>query len=183
MRSYLTRGALLLLVIAGGCRRAPPPPPFDPNAPGPGWVVNKALGVSLAGVPSGFTAAPPAADALRLTRADGSVLVLARGTGGQAGADLAAAVAAEEARIAGLPGGRYFGAVEVLCQLGRVQMTRGRYRDGGEDGAEREEIRVFAVHPRERGHSLVLSYVYPASGSGRERIDQALAVLARIRRA
>jgi hypothetical protein len=143
-------------------------------------VVNKALGVSLAGVPSGFTAAPPTSDAVRLTRADGSVLVLARGTGGQAGADLAAAVAAEETRIAGLPGGRYFGAVEVLCQLGRVQLTRGRYV---EDGTEREEIRVFAVHPRTRGGSLVLSYVYPASGSSRERLDQALAVLARVRRA
>jgi hypothetical protein len=181
MRSRLLCGALLLLMmIAGGCRRAPVPPPFDPNAPGPGWVVNKALGVSLAGVPPGFTAAPPAADALRLTRADGSVLVLARGTGGQAGADLTAAVAAEAARIAGLPGGRYFGVVEVLCQLGRVQLTRGRYQEGE---TEREEIRVFAVHPRERGHSLVLSYVYPASGSSRERLDQALAVLARIRRA
>lgn len=179
MRSRLLCGALLLLMIAGGCRKAPVPQ-YDPNAPGPGWVVNKAVGVSLAGVPPGFTAAPPAADALRLTRADGSVLALARGTGGQAGADLAAAVAAEEARIAGMPGGRYFGAVEVLCQLGRVQMTRGRYQEGG---TEREEIRVFAAHPRESGRSLVVSYVYPAAGSGRERIDQTLAVLARIRRA
>jgi len=91
--------------------------------------------------------------------------------------DLIAAARGEEARVRGLPGGEFFGSIELMCQLGRAYLTRGRYRA---DGGKAETLRVFALHPSSLDRSLVLTYEYPVSASGRERIDEALAVLGKI---
>jgi hypothetical protein len=126
-------------------------------------------------VPAGFRVVLGERGTLRLTRADGGVAVIARWAGGQ---DWEAAVRAEAARIAALPRGRFLGAIPLLCQLGRVRLTRGRYEQGG---TLLEEMRIFAAHPKEPKSAIVLSYVYPAASAGEERLDQALAVLQAIR--
>jgi len=168
----LKTSAVLLLLAVAACGKATPPVQSTARH----RVVCKPLGLALESVPAGFTASVTA-DVLRLTRADGAVLTIARGTGGQASADLTAAVTAEKARLLALPSGSYLGFVELLSHLGRGYLTRGRYRQGK---VEMEEIRVFAVHPREPQRAIVLSYVYPAASSKQERADQALSVLAKV---
>lgn len=162
---------LLLLISTGACRKATVST-RQAAAPAPRRVESTALGIALAGVPAGFTIAPAAGEALRLERGDGGTLILFRGTDGQT-----AAVRAEAARIGALPGGRYLGSIELLCQLGRAYLTRGQYQDKGK---MIEEMRIFAAHPRAPGRCLILSSTYPAATAGRERVDQALAVLAKI---
>lgn len=168
----LKTSAVLLLLAVAACGKATP----QVHSVGHHRVVCKPLGLALESVPTGFTASVTA-DVLRLTRVDGAVLTIARGTDGQASADLTAAVTAEKARLLALPSGSYLGFVELLSHLGRGYLTRGRYRQGA---AEMEEIRVFAVHPREPQRAIVLSYIYSASSSSQARADEALSVLAKI---
>jgi|GEM_PF-5211421 len=161
--------ALLPFLALAGCRKAPhasssPAPPTPPS------VKSAPLKIELTAIPAGFTPVPGAVDPIRLTGADGGEITIARGTS----TDLAAAARNEEARFGELPHGRSLGSIEMLCQFGRVLLTRGTYqddRDGG--GKETEEIRISLV----AGGPLVLAYRYPAAGSRRERLDQALAVL------
>jgi hypothetical protein len=153
----------LLVLSLAGCRKAAPPPTAPPPAPA---LKSELLKIEVTPVPTGFTAAAGPNDSLRLTSADGGVITIARGPG----ADLPAAVREEEKRVTGLPGGRFVGSIELLCQFGRAQLTRGRFQDD-------EEIRIFLIAA---GRPLVLSYTYPAAGSERRRLDQALAVLQNI---
>lgn len=155
---------LLVLLTLSGCKKAPHASATPPTPPG---VKSTPLKIELTAIPFGFTATAGAVDPIRLTSADGGEITIARGTS----TDLAAAARSEEARLGGLPQGRSLGSIELLCQFGRALLTRGLYRDEG--GTEMEEIRIslLAAQP------LVLAYRYPAAGSRRERLDQALAVL------
>jgi hypothetical protein len=150
----------LLVLSLAGCRKAAPPPTAPSPAPA---LQSTTLKVEVTTLPAGFIVATSPADALRLTSPDGGVMTITRGSG----TDLPAAVRGEETRITGLPGGRFIGSIELLCQFGRAYLTRGRY-------PKDEEIRIFLVAA---GRPLVLSYTYPATGSRRERLDQILAVL------
>jgi len=71
-----------------------------------------------------------------------------------------------------LPGGQFFGQVELGSHLGPAFNTRGRYT--GDDGAEVEEVRIFAVHPSVN-RILYMTYRYPpAPGQTEARMmDQA----------
>jgi len=153
---------LLVLLALAGCKKTLP----AASSPPPG-IKSSPLKIELTAIPAGFTPVPGAVDPIRLTGADGGEITIARGTS----TDLAAAARTEEARLGGLPHGRSLGSIEVLCQFGRVLLTRGTYLDGG--GKETEEIRISLV----AGGPLVFAYRYPAAGSRRERLDQALAVL------
>lgn len=156
---------LLVLLALSGCKKAPHAA-LAPSLPAPPGVKSAPLKIELTAVPAGFILVAGALDPIRLSGADGSEITIARGTS----TNLAAA-RNEEARLAALPHGRSLGSIEMLCQFGRVLLTRGTYLDG--DGAEVEEIRISLLAAR----PLVLSYRYPAAGSRRERLDQALAVL------
>jgi len=156
---------LLVLLAVSGCKKAPHASAVLPTPPG---VKSTPLKIELTAIPAGFTATAGAIAPIRLTSADGEITV-ARGTV----PDLAAAARAEEARIIALPHGRSLGSIELLCQFGRAFLTRGLYR--GDRGTETEEIRIFLLSAP--GRPLVLAYRYPAAGSRRERLDQALAVL------
>jgi len=160
---------ILLVLSLAACRKAAPPPTAPSPAPA---LKSLTLKIEVTALPAGFTPAAGEADPLRLTSVDAGVITIARGPG----TDLPAAVRGEEKRVAGLPGGRFVGSIELLCQLGRAYLTRARYQ--GKDGEETEEIRIFMVAAP--GRPLVLSYTYPAADSRRERLDQALAVLQNI---
>jgi hypothetical protein len=165
--------ALLTLLNVAGCKKAPRTA-SSPTVPLPPGVESAPLKIRLTAIPAGFTPVPGAVDPIRLTGADGGEITIAGGTS----TDLAAAARNEEARFVGLPHGRSLGSIEMLCRLGRVLLTRGTYQDDPEEGgAEIEEIRISLLAAR----PLVLAYRYPAAGSRRERLDQALAVLQKLR--
>jgi hypothetical protein len=159
---------LVLLLAIHGCRQAKPSPPAQPAATH--RLESAPLQIALARVPSGFTAVPGAVNPLRLTAADGGEVAVFRGTR----AEIHEAARAEEDRVERLPGGRFLGSAEMLCQLGPGMMTRERYRA---KGREVEEIRVFTTP--DPGRPLVLAYSYPV---GSPRIAQAVEVLRRLER-
>ncbi|HEX3531764.1 MAG TPA: hypothetical protein VH988_32285 [Thermoanaerobaculia bacterium] len=158
---------LLLLLALAGCKKAPHAAAVSSSPQTPPGVKSTPLKIELTAIPAGFRPVAGAVDPIRLTSADGGEITIARGTS----TDLAAAARNEEARLGGLPQGRSLGSIELLCQFGRALLTRGLYRDEG--GTETEEIRISLVAAR----PLVLAYRYPAAGSRRQRLDQALAVL------
>jgi hypothetical protein len=160
---------VLLLLTLSGCKKAPHAAAAASSPQTPPGVKSTPLKIELTAVPAGFTATAGAVDPIRLTSTDGGEITIARGTS----TDLAAAARNEEARLAALPHGRSLGSIELLCQFGRALLTRGLYRDEG--GTETEEIRISLLSAP--GRPLVLAYRYPAAGSRRERLDQALAVL------
>jgi len=157
---------LLLLLTLAGCKKAPHAAAATSSPQTPPGVKSTPLHIELTAIPAGFKSVAGAVDPIRLTGADGEISI-ARGTS----TDLAMAARNEEARLGGLPQGRSLGSIELLCQFGRALLTRGLYRD--ESGTETEEIRISLLAAR----PLVLAYRYPAAGSRRERLDQALAVL------
>ena len=90
----------------------------------------------------------------------------------EAGVNLVEAVNGRAEEIRSRPEGQFFGQGELGGPLGVAYSTRGRYR--GDDGAEVEEIRIFAVHPQQdRLLHMTLAYP-PATGQTAARLDQAL---------
>jgi len=158
---------ILVILTLAGCKKAPHAAAASSSPQTPPGVKSTPLKIELTTIPAGFKPVAGAVDPIRLTSTDGGEITIARGTS----TDLAAAARIEEARFGGLPQGRSLGSIELLCQFGRALLTRGLYRDEG--GTETEEIRISLLAAR----PLVLSYRYPAAGSRRERLDQALAVL------
>ncbi len=157
---------ILLLLTLAGCKKAPHAAAASSSPQTPPGVKSTPLKIELTTIPAGFKPVAGAVDPIRLTSADGEITI-ALGTS----TDLAAAARNEEARLDGLPQGRSLGSIELLCQFGRALLTRGLYRDEG--GTETEEIRISLLAAR----PLVLAYRYPATGSRRERLEQALALL------
>lgn len=170
-------GLLLLPLVAcgpsGDGGQATPAPAGEP-------VVNRALGLVLD---------DPATAGFRLDVNQGETLRLVRPAQGEFGEavltfelitplanpDLVAAVNQQKADIEARPGGTFLGQVQLGSQIGTAFSTRGRYT--GDDGAEVEEIRLFAVHP---GGEKVLALTYrynPVAGNTKTRTEEVMGAL------
>jgi hypothetical protein len=89
----------LFLLLLTGCAK-----PQAPNPPVPAPAVeNRAIGIALTEVPTGFSVASSEGDALRLTRSDGAEVTIRRASGNE--------------RIP-------VDATEILCQLGPGRLSQ-----------------------------------------------------------
>lgn len=183
--SIVTTTAVLALALgaAAGCGgdRDRAAGGGDTAATAPQPIENPQLGIALVGIEgSGFELDANDGATLRLTRpaAEGrsaATLTYEAGEPQVAGVNLVDSVNQQKQAIEARPDGRFFGQVQLMSQLGNAYSTRGRFT--GENGAEVEELRLFAIHPA-GDRLLSVVYVYPAEPGGTQtRIEEAMAGL------
>lgn len=172
---------LALIAYAAALAACPGREAADQGPPEPKRVESPPLGIALVGYErNGFELVSAEGETIELMRpAEGdeaeATLTYEAGPPQTAGVNLVAAVNEQAAEIESRPDGRFLGQVELGSHLGTAYSTRGRY--SGDDGAEIEEIRVFAVHPSgDRLLSLTFRY-RPTAGDAKARVEQAMAGL------
>lgn len=187
LRTLALLGCAAALAACGERAAEAPPAGAEPTR-----VENPALGIALVGYEeAGFELVSAEGETFELRRpaevdAEGNAtnaeatLTYRAGPPQAAGVNLVAAVNDQKADMEARPGGHFEGQAELMSQIGRAYSTRGRYKvdDGsGDAGAEREEIRVFAVHPN--GDRLLwMTYRYrPTADNARARMNEAMAAL------
>jgi hypothetical protein len=139
-------------------------------------VVNEALDIGLEAVPPPFAVALNEAETLELVTADGSGRVDFRvGPAGQY-PNLKAEAESYGRAFAQRPVGEYHGSLELGTHWGTAYYSRGSWQA---EGARREELRIFALHPEASDRLLEVTYLYPA-GEGQERVSQLFGVLAQV---
>jgi len=159
--------------LVGTACQAPPSAPAGPQR-----VENSELGLAIAALPEAFEVVSNQGSDLSLTapgpNGAGSVEIGVGPTGSTA-INLPAEAKATRQYFEALPEGRYFGNLELVAPIGSAFTARGAYdRDGGRV----EEIRVFALHPKQ-SRLLTLTFVYP-EGEGSERMQQLATLLGEI---
>ncbi len=168
-------------LIASGCQS----PPAEPA--GPERVVVEEAGLAFADLPNGCAEAPdpgerlfeiecvlpettetPAGPAGRLWLELGEPTVF--------GLELDEIARSHRPFFIDMEGGEFFGGRQIVGPLGEARYTRGRYQ--AEDGASRQQIRVFMEHPVEN-RLVSLVYEHPAGEDGdtRGRINQLLVLV------
>ena len=172
IRPTLTALALLLLTA---CRRAAPPTP-EPVA---GPRIEKAeLGLAISQLPAGMSALPSTGPELLLSApgstAGGTIRIQA-GPPQTGGINLVEEVRRAQAEFEAKPEGRFLGSREIVAPIGNALWARGHWREGE---SEREEIRIFALHPGEnRLLTIVSTFTAGDAATSRERLDQILTLV------
>lgn len=176
MRTRLASLATAILVpiaiTAIGCAE-PPPEPAPVQR-----IENHELGIAIANVPSPFVIDSNEGAVLEL-RAPGDlsegVLFFETTDEMSGGINLVAEAESMQDWYEQQPEGQYFGNLELGTPLGPAFTSRGTYLL---DGAQIEEIRVFAIHPTSN-RLLRLTYRY-GPGEGKERLQQLAVILGEI---
>jgi hypothetical protein len=151
-RLKLVGTALLPVLFAAACEQV-----MTPLAPRP--VENPQLGIAFSDLPRECEVetneGPDLVLACAVDQIPGTVTaeVVER-----ARIDLRQSAREQRGRFEALPEGAYHGLVELVTPTGAAFTSRGRYLD---DGAAREELQVFILHPSPPPRELVLRYVYP----------------------
>jgi hypothetical protein len=167
-RSWSPALAALIFPLGLAFTGCGPEPPPSPSAPQP--VVNRALGLKLNDLPEGFVLASNEGEEIVIQRRaglpPGTMVITARPELERGGVNLVKALNERADEVAAM-GGK-LRQVELGSQLGPAYLARSRWPEGGENGGEREQMQIFALHPT-ANRMLVITYDYPLSGDTEDR--------------